>query len=527
MTSSAPPTETVTVEPDLPAPGTTVVEMQQIWKRFPGVIANRGVDLDLRGGEVHALLGENGAGKTTLMNILSGAYRPDKGVILMDGQPVSFRSPAQAIAAGIGMVHQHFRLVEKLTAAENIHLGWSETPWDISSSRLAKRTEAICAEFGMRVDPAARIWQLSTGEQQRVEILRVLARGARVLILDEPTAVLTPNEAEELFRVMRSLAESGRTIVFISHKLDEVLGVCDRVTVLRGGKRVDCRPISACDQRILASLMIGQDIVFPQHRKEQLAGQTVLELRGAHATSDRGLPALVDVNLSLKEGEILGVAGVAGNGQTELAEVLTGLRPLREGTVSIDGRDLTSASPPRFVSAGVGHIPEDRLGTGLVREASVTHNAILREYRQPPIARDFRIDNREANQFARRLVQQADVRVPHVRVPVRHLSGGNQQRLLAGRETRIASRLLIAVHPTRGLDVGATDELRRALIEHRNAGSAVLLISEDLDEILAISDRVIVMYEGRIVGEFPAASADREGIGLLMGGASASGEVGA
>ncbi len=502
-----------------------VVEMRAIWKRFPGVIANQGIDFDLRAGEVHALLGENGAGKTTLMNILSGSYRPDDGTILINGQPMQFRSPAQAIAAGIGMVHQHFRLVEKLTAAENVHLGWQETPWNVSSSNLAQRTEAICVEFGLHVDPSAKIWQLSTGEQQRVEILRVLARGARVLILDEPTAVLTPHEASELFRVMRDLAASGRSVVFISHKLDEVLEVSDRLTVLRGGRRVETCATDVCDHRMLARLMVGQDVVFREHDRERVQGQVVLDLRDAHAISDRGLPALKGVTLDIREGEILGVAGVAGNGQSELAEVLTGLRPLEGGSLAIDGVDLTNATPTRLLRAGVGHIPEDRLGTGLVRDASVTHNAVLREYRDPPISRGLRIDGREAGKFARALVQLADVRVPTVRVLVRNLSGGNQQRLLAGRETRIASRLLVAVHPTRGLDIGATDEVRRVLIEHRNAGSAVLLISEDLDEVLAMADRVVVMYEGGVVGEFDGKNADREEIGLRMGGGSGIREV--
>ncbi len=508
--------------PSPPEAGNVLVEMRGIWKRFPGVIANKGVDLELRAGEVHALLGENGAGKTTLMNILSGSLRPDDGLILLDGHPVSFRSPAQAIAAGIGMVHQHFRLVEKLTVAENIHLGWSETPWDASAATLARRTEEICARFGLYVDPGAKIWQLSTGEQQRVEILRVLARGARVLILDEPTAVLTPNETAELFTVIRRLAAEGRTIVFISHKLDEVLEVSDRVTCLRGGRNVDTALTCDCTPQILAQKMIGQDVVFREHRRVKMAGKPVLELRGAYALNDRELPALIDVSLTLHEGEILGIAGVAGNGQTELAEVLTGLRRLQKGRIVLDGVELTGASPTEYVRAGLGHIPEDRLGTGLVRQASVVHNAILREYRDPPLTRGLRLDKRAASAFTRRLVEQADVRLASIRVPVHTLSGGNQQRLLAGRETRVASRVLIAVHPTRGLDVGATNEVRRVLVEHRNAGSAVLLISEDLDELLAVSDRIAVMYEGRIVGEFDADHAERATIGLLMGGASLS-----
>jgi simple sugar transport system ATP-binding protein len=492
--------------------------MRNIWKRFPGVIANHGIDLDLRAGEVHALLGENGAGKSTLMHILSGMYRPDDGVIYLDGTPVAFRSPAQAIAAGIGMVHQHFQLVETQTAAENIHLGWDDTPWRVSAHALAARTEKLSKEFGLRVDPNARIWQLSTGEQQRVEILRVLSRGARVLILDEPTSVLTPAEAEDLFRVVRALASGGRSVVLITHKLDEVLAASDQVTVLRGGRVVASRPTAECDRQSLARLLIGQEMVSRLHREERAPGKVVLEICGLAALGDRGLPALEGFGMTIREGEIFGIAGVAGNGQSELAQVLTGLRPIERGSIVVDGVELAGASPGRFVDAGVGHIPEDRLGMGLVAALTITDNAILREYRKAPLARGLRIDVREATRFARDLVSQSAVRAPNTEIPVRNLSGGNQQRLLAGRETRVASRLLIAVHPTQGLDIGATDELRRVLMDQRNRGSAVLLISEDLDEVLTMSDRVAVMYGGRIAGEFDAGHVDRSEIGMLMGG---------
>jgi ABC-type uncharacterized transport system ATPase subunit len=502
--------------------GAVVVAMRNIWKRFPGVIANQGIDLDLRAGEVHALLGENGAGKSTLMHVLSGMYRPDAGVITLDSAPVSFRSPADAIAAGVGMVHQHFRLVQTQTAAENIHLGWAQTPWLASSHTLAERTERLCDEFGLHVDPSACIWQLSTGEQQRVEILRVLSRGARVLILDEPTSVLTPAEADELFRVVRALASGGRCVVLITHKLEEVMAASDQVTVLRGGRVVGSLPTTECDRPKLARLLIGQELVSRLHREERPAGATVLEVTAIRALGDRGLPALRDLSLTIREGEILGIAGVAGNGQTELAQVLTGLRPVEQGSVVVDGLEMAGAAPGRFVDAGVGHIPEDRLGMGLVASLSITDNAILREYKKTPVSSGFRIDLHEASRFASTLIAQAAVRAPSVDIPVRHLSGGNQQRLLAGRETRVASRLLVAVHPTQGLDIGATDELRRVLMDHRNRGGAVLLISEDLDEVLIMSDRIAVMYEGRIAGEFDAANADRARIGLLMGGARAS-----
>jgi general nucleoside transport system ATP-binding protein len=523
MTESSPIAVSAGSSKDASAPdGAVVVAMRNIWKRFPGVIANREIDLDLRAGEVHALLGENGAGKSTLMHVLSGMYRPDDGAILLDGAPVVFRSPAQAIAAGIGMVHQHFQLVETQTAAENIHLGWGDTPWLASGRALSARTEELSSRFGLHVDPDAQIWQLSTGEQQRVEILRVLSRGARVLILDEPTSVLTPAEADELFRVVRSLAAEGRSIVLITHKLEEVLAASDQVTVLRGGRVVASLPTAGCDRPTLARLLIGQEIVSRLHREEREPGKPVLEICELSALGDRGLPALRGLSLTIREGEILGIAGVAGNGQSELAQALTGLRPIEHGSIVVDGVELTGASPARFVDAGVGHIPEDRLGMGLVATLTITDNAILREYRKPPLARGMRIDIKEATRFARDLVAQSAVRAPSTETPVRFLSGGNQQRLLAGRETRVASRLLIAVHPTQGLDIGATEELRRVLMEQRNRGSAVLLISEDLDEVLTLSDRVAVMYGGRIAGECDAGAVDREEIGLLMGGVKAT-----
>ncbi|MCC6146103.1 MAG: ABC transporter ATP-binding protein [Anaerolineaceae bacterium] len=503
------------------------VEMYGIWKRFPGVIANQDVNLDLRVGEVHSLLGENGAGKSTLMHILSGIYRPDAGTIKIAGKTVDFRSPAQAIEAGIGMVHQHFKLVETMTVAENIHLGWNETPRNISGDILARRTEKLSQEFGLYVDPNTKIWQLSTGEQQRVEILRVLARGAKVLILDEPTSVLTPAEAEELFKGVRTLAAGGRTVVLISHKLEEVMAVSDRITVLRNGKVVARRMKQECDQNTLATLLIGQEMVSRLQRNERPFGKPVLEISNLSALNDRGLPALLELNMVLREGEILGIAGVSGNGQVELGEVITCLRPVQKGVIRIEGKDLTGKTPAHSVEAGVGHIPEDRVNVGLAAALSVADNAILREYKSKEIARGIVINSREAFLFAKKLVEQANVRVPNTRVLVRHLSGGNQQRLLANREIRIATHVLIAVHPTQGLDIGATEVLRNLLIKYRNEGGAVLLISEDLDEILVMSDRIAVMYNGRITGEFNADQADRSQIGLLMGGGKTSASLSA
>jgi ABC-type uncharacterized transport system ATPase subunit len=498
--------------------GVLEVQMSGICKRFPGVIANQEVNLNIKGGQVHALLGENGAGKTTIMNILSGLYRPDAGTISIEGREVTFSSQSDAIATGIGMVHQHFRLVENMTAAENIHLGWHDTPPYISLTQLVDRTENICKEHGLYIDPLAKIWQLSVGEQQRVEILRVLARKARVLILDEPTAVLTPGETKELFAVMRSLASEGKTVVFITHKLAEVMDVSDRVSVLRKGRNVASLDTSECDLNLLAQLMIGREVKFQKPKKMAPIGQPVLEICHASAQSDRGLPALKDISLSLQAGEILGIAGVAGNGQTELTEVLAGMRQLTKGKIMLGGKTVTGYSPAQMTLAGLGHIPEDRSNIGLILDLEIMDNAILREYRKPPLANGFLQVKHAITSFSETLVKQAKVVVPSMEVPVRHLSGGNQQRLLVGRETRIASKVLIAVHPTRGLDVGATQEVRQALINHRDKEAAILLVSEDLDELLMISDRIAVMYDGRLVGEFSRENADKQEIGLLMGG---------
>lgn len=494
------------------------VSMRNIWKRFPGVIANKEIDLEFRAGEVHALLGENGAGKTTLMNILAGIYRADEGEIQINGNKVEIQSPMQAIELGIGMVHQHFRLVDNLTVAENIHVGWDATPWHVSPKSLAKRTEAIAEELGYKLDPAVKIWQLSVGEQQRVEIFRALARGAQILILDEPTAVLTPEESVELFDAILGLTAMGRTVVFISHKLDEVLEISDRVTVLRDGLKVETLSTQECDHRLLARLMVGKDVIFHSYEKKGEQKSAILELEDVNALNDRELPALKDVDLRVRQGEILGIAGVSGNGQTELAEVITGLRPLQSGKMLIDGVDYTGLSPRLMTTAGVGHIPADRLEMGLVASLPLIQSAILRRYREAPIRRAARLVGDAAKELANRIIKQSDVRVPHAMVKLKTLSGGNQQKLLAGREIEIASRLLIAVHPTRGLDVAATEDVRKALIDHRNKGNAVLLISADLDEVLMLSDRIAVMYEGRIIGLFDAADADREEVGLLMGG---------
>ncbi|MCD6726750.1 MAG: ABC transporter ATP-binding protein [Solirubrobacteraceae bacterium] len=505
----------------------TVVEMADIWKAFDDFQALSGASLELQAGEIHALLGENGAGKTTLSNVLTGIYRPDVGTIRLDGEQRRFHSPAQAIAAGLGMVHQHFRLVEPLTVAENIHLGRPELPRRLSPRRLISETAQAMEQYGLTVNPTARIWQLSIGEQQRVEILRVLLRGARVLILDEPTAVLTPSEATELFAVLRRLAASGRTIVFISHKLHEVLAVSDRVTILRRGMNVATRPAAKMTPEKLAKLMTGTERVMEARRPSKGRGKPVLELRNVSARGDRGLVSVREASCTVHEGEIVGVAGVSGNGQRELTEIATGLRHPFEGTVAIDGQDLTARLPGDFVSAGVGHVPEDRIGSAIVPSATVVDNAVLRAFRTGELSRAGVMRRGAVRVFTDRLVTAADVQLPDIDVPIANLSGGNQQRFVARREAWAADRLLVAAHPTRGLDVRAADQVREVVLDRRDAGCAVLLVSDDLDELLAVSDRIVVMYEGRIKGDFTAAKARRKEIGYLMGGGDLVGGAGA
>jgi ABC-type uncharacterized transport system ATPase subunit len=482
-----------------------MVRLQGVTKTFPGVIANADVDLEVRAGEIHALLGENGAGKSTLMNILSGIYAPDAGQIVIEGQPKIFASPADAIAAGIGMVHQHFKLVNAFTVAENIHLGWERTPWSITSRELEARTAELAASLSLAVRPGARVGELSTGEQQRVEILRVLVRKARVLILDEPTAVLTPAEARELFTTLRAFVARGNAVIFISHKLDEVLEISDRITVLRAGRKITTLRRGACDAALLAKLMVGHEIVRNDMRARGPAARTpskqaVLAASDIVVTDAGGRVLLDHLSLEVRAGEILGIAGVAGNGQKELSHVLTGMLAIRSGRLHVDGRDFSRAGPRAFAAAGIGHIPEDRLHSGLAPALAVTDNAVLREYDRPPVSAGPLYWPRRALALARAIAQTAAVTVPDFAMPIRNLSGGNQQRLVARREMRIAARVLIAAYPSRGLDVGAIDTMLRYFVELRDAGVGVLLISEELEELVNLSDRIAVMFGGRIMG---------------------------
>ncbi|MEO6457904.1 MAG: ABC transporter ATP-binding protein [Chloroflexia bacterium] len=494
------------------------VEMTGITKRFAGVVANDKVDFAVRSGEVHALLGENGAGKSTLMSILAGLYRPDEGTITLHGRPAHLHSPRDAIAHGIGMVYQHFMLVESLTVAENAMLGQKGRGLSLDTLSVERELEVLSQRYNLRIDPKARIWQLSVGEQQRVEILRLLYRGAKILVFDEPTAVLTPQEADALVKTLRQMAFEGFSIIFISHKLGEALAVADTVTVLRRGRVVGTVAAAKSDKASLARLMVSRDISPTSGYMPSDKGDRVLEVRGLSAQGNRGLPALHDVEIDIHEGEILGIAGVAGNGQRELAEVITGLRPSTSGKVMIDGKDMTRCSPAQVVDAGVAHVPEDRLGTGLISSLDLSDNVILKNYRTSPIARGPFIDSQATAAFTDRLIEEYSVTAPGRSHKTGLLSGGNQQKLLLARELSGKPRLIVAVHPTRGVDIGATELIHSLLLEQRARGAAVLLISEDLDELMALSDRISVLYEGRIMGTVEAQGADIEHLGMMMAG---------
>lgn len=495
-----------------------MIELSGITKKFAGVTANDDITFTALAGEVHALLGENGAGKSTLMSVLAGLYRPDEGSLQVAGREVQFSSPRDAIDHGIGMVYQHFMLVDTLTVAENMMLGQRGHGPGLDIRRVEREVAGLAQRYQLQVDVGARIWQLSVGEQQRVEILRLLYRGAKVLIFDEPTAVLTPQESAELVRTLRYMAESGFCIIFISHKLDEVLAVADRITVLRRGRVVASIDAAGSDRRALASMMMGRELVFDLERRPPAQGAVVLEVREVHARGDKGVPALRGVDLAVRSGEILGIAGVAGNGQRELAETIAGLRPVTAGRVRVADTDLTNRAPDDIVAAGVAHIPEDRLGTGLIASLGLDDNLILKQYRATPLARGPFLDGRAIDTFATQLVQSYDVMPAVLSTKAGLLSGGNQQKLLLARELSGDPRVIIAVHPTRGVDVGASLAIQRLLLEQRDRGAAILLISEDLDELLGLADRVAVLFEGRIMGTLPAADADVERIGLMMVG---------
>ncbi len=493
------------------------VEMRGIVKRFPGVLANDAVDFDLRAGEIHALLGENGAGKSTLMSVLAGLYKPEGGAITVRGKTVSFNSPRDANARGIGMIHQHFSLIPSQTVTENILLGLDEPRFFLRLPEYDKRMADIGKRFGMAVSPTTKVWQLSVGEQQRVEILKMLYRGVDVLIMDEPTAVLAPQEIDGLFETLRAMVADGKSIVFISHKLNEVMRVADRVTVLRQGK-VTAAGLKTADTSIpeLAKLMVGRSVIFNLEKKPQAPGEVVLAVEGVSANGAKGLPALKNVSLQVRAGEIVGLAGVAGNGQSELAEVLTGLRRCTAGRVRIQGDDVANHAPLDAIRHRVAHVPEDRTHVGSAPNLSITDNVIMKSYRQAPLANGWSLNYAKARQRAEELKAAYAILAPTVDTEARLLSGGNLQRAILSRELSQEPRLLIAMQPTRGLDVGAIEGVQRLLLAQREAGAAILLASEELEELLALSDRILVMYEGEIAGEVTDGNTER--IGLLMTG---------
>jgi simple sugar transport system ATP-binding protein len=497
-----------------------VLEARGITKRFPGVLANDDVDLVVGQGEIACLLGENGAGKSTLMNVVYGRYQPDAGELYVKGERALFNSPSDAIRAGIGMVHQHFQLVPVLTVAENVILGHEVRKGPFLDLARARREVAELSEqYGLAVDPDARVEELSVGAQQRVELIKALYRNADILILDEPTAVLTPAEVDHFFGVVRTLVDTGKSVVFITHKLREVLAVADTVTVLRGGRVVGSADPRTATEASLASLMVGRDVVFEVPKGPANPGTTVLHVQDLQVADDRGVAMVDGVDLAVRAGEILGIAGVEGNGQRELVEAIAGMRHPIRGTVSIGGHDIGGWSPRRVSEIGVGHVPEDRGKHGLVGSFSVADNLMLNRYHRGPYSRRGVFQRAAIADNAAKEIDAFDIRTPSGDTPAGSLSGGNQQKVVVARELSTDLKLLVVAQPTRGLDVGSVEFIHRQIVQRRDAGAAVLLVSAELDEILALADRVAVIYRGRIVAVMERAEATREGVGLLMAGA--------
>lgn len=497
------------------------LRMEAISKRFPGVLANDGISFEVRSGEVHALLGENGAGKTTLMNILYGLYQPDAGSIFLGGEPLRLRSPSDAVAHGIGLVAQHFNLARRHSVAENIGLGLRGTPFWFPRRKLEREIRELGERYQLGVDPRAKIWQLSPGEQQRVEILKALIQGAKILILDEPTSVLTPQEAHKLFAVLERMKAAGEAVIFISHKLDEVMAVAERITVLRKGAVVATLAQAEASPQRLAKLMMGRETPRLRAKTRAPEERPVLELEGVWAKNDRGLDALRGLTFALRRGEILGVAGVAGNGQAELAQVLTGLRQPERGRIRLEREDVTALGARGLFEVGVAHIPEDRNHMGVVPSMTVAENLVLRQYRYAPYARRGLLDWPAVRRFADGAIRDYEVATPSPETLTRLLSGGNVQKLILARELAGQPRLVVAAHPTYGLDVSAAALTHNLLLAQRERGAGVLLISEDLDELLKLSDRVAVLFGGKLMDIRDAEAASAEALGLLMAGVAA------
>jgi ABC-type uncharacterized transport system ATPase subunit len=506
-----------------------VVELKNITKRFPGIVANDSIDFQLRKGEIHALLGENGAGKSTLMNILFGLYQPDEGNIEMNGKPVVIESSNKAIRLGIGMVHQHFMLVQPFTVTENIIIGQEPTSgFKIDNRAAVRKVRELSDQYGLHVDPNARIEQISIGMQQRVEILKALYRDANILIFDEPTAVLTPPEIKDLLTIMRKLVAEGKSIILITHKLKEIMDISDRVTIIRRGKVVDTLPTSATNPEELAEKMVGRVVHFPQANERALQeDKDILVVKDLVCKNSQGQTLLNRLSFTVRSGEILGIAGVDGNGQSELVEALTGLRKISGGQMKLNGKDLTGLTPRQITNSGLSHIPEDRHKHGLVLNFTVSENMALQSYFRLPFTRRGFINRKEIDRYAERLVTAFDVRTPSIHTVTRSLSGGNQQKAIIAREIDRDPELLIAAQPTRGLDVGAIEFVHEQLLRHRERGKAVVLVSFELDEILNLADRIIVLYEGELVGEvLPHETNDQE-LGLMMSGGAKRSRKGA
>ncbi len=514
----------MTVENLLPTGQTRInhLEMRSIVKRFPGVLAVNQVNFDVHAGEVHALLGENGAGKSTLMKILYGLYKPDAGEILLNGKPVVIRSPADAITHGIGMVHQHFMLVQSLTVAENIALGLrsSREPL-LNLDEVADRINQLAKIYGLQVDPSRPVWQLSVGEQQRVEIIKALYRGAALLILDEPTAVLTPQEVDDLFKTLQQMVQDGHALIFISHKLHEVLSISNRVTVLRDGRLVGSVATKEATKQNLARMMVGRDVVMHYEREQVQTGQPLLRVENLWAKSDRGTDALCGVTLDVRAGEILGLAGVSGNGQRELAQVIFGLRSVSQGVVCVGEEDVTGKAPDSLNHLGVSYIPEERMVDGVIRDFTVAENLILEDHGTKPYSWTIFLNPRAISRRCGEMIQTFNIRTPRQDTPIKSLSGGNIQKLILARELARNPRVLIAAQPTRGVDIGATEYIHQQLLSQRQRGTATLLISEDLDEIMSLADRIAVIYEGKIMGVVDRRDAQIEQLGLMMAGVQA------
>ncbi|WP_435921919.1 ABC transporter ATP-binding protein [Paenibacillus sp. DYY-L-2] len=496
-----------------------VVELKQITKRFPGIVANDSISLTLRKGEIHALLGENGAGKSTLMNILFGLYQPDEGTIEINGEPVTIDNPNKAIKLGIGMVHQHFKLVQPFTVTENIILGMEprkglNIDYKSASAEVAKLSE----QYGLHVNPNSKIQDISVGMQQRVEIMKTLFRGADILIFDEPTAVLTPQEISELMGIMRRLVEEGKSIILITHKLKEIMEISDRVTIIRRGKVIDTVDTNNTNPKELAEKMVGRGVTFKIDKKSPAIGQPVLQLNQVKMNNKNGVSVLNGLDLEVKAGEIVGIAGVDGNGQTELIEAITGLRKINSGSIKLSGKEVSNLPARKIIESGLSHIPEDRHKHGLVLDFSISENMVLETYYKSPYSKGGFLDRRKVDEHAEKLVKDFDVRTPSIETLARSLSGGNQQKAIIAREIDKNPDLLIAAQPTRGLDVGAIEFVHRQLIEQRDQGKAVLLISFELDEIMNVSDRIAVIYEGRIVGEVLPENTNDQELGLMMAG---------